>query len=217
MKPTWCTSHSVYCRLPFHCNCATTNWYFTPAICQKPLCTAFWGWASNAQNMYRPLILNKPNEKFITLVSLYRYTTMHVQQNIVYLLLCRIPKRFTRHDFPKCCPSSLLKFYGFFVLFSQHATVEKLLINVVNITYVERLSKMCISKFDFGVLDFRVGVNAVSVFLGHDVASLFILFPGFREKQSGLMNCCWVFGRRKPKSSYSAPYTWRTDTSRFPF
>jgi hypothetical protein len=41
-----------------------------------------WGCASNARNMYRPLILNKLNEKCITLVSLYWYTMMYGQQNI---------------------------------------------------------------------------------------------------------------------------------------
>jgi hypothetical protein len=35
------------------------------------LCSASWRWASNARNMYRPLILNKLNKKYITLVSLY--------------------------------------------------------------------------------------------------------------------------------------------------
>jgi hypothetical protein len=35
------------------------------------LCSASWGWASNARNIYRPLILNKLNEKCITLVSVY--------------------------------------------------------------------------------------------------------------------------------------------------
>jgi hypothetical protein len=37
------------------------------------LCRTSWGWASNTRNMYRPLILNKLNEKCITLVS--RWTT----------------------------------------------------------------------------------------------------------------------------------------------
>jgi hypothetical protein len=35
------------------------------------LCSVSWGWASNARNMQRPLILNKLNKKCITLVSLY--------------------------------------------------------------------------------------------------------------------------------------------------
>jgi hypothetical protein len=51
---------------------------------------ASWGWASNAQNMYRPWILNKLNEKCITLVSLYWYTKMHSQQNIKFDTLCII-------------------------------------------------------------------------------------------------------------------------------
>jgi hypothetical protein len=43
-----------------------------------------WGWASNAPNMYRLFILNKLNEKCITLVSLCWYTVMHGQQNIKF-------------------------------------------------------------------------------------------------------------------------------------
>jgi hypothetical protein len=35
------------------------------------LCSASWGWASDVWNMHRLLILNKLNEKCITLVSLY--------------------------------------------------------------------------------------------------------------------------------------------------
>jgi hypothetical protein len=41
------------------------------------LCSISWWWASNARNMQRPLILNKLNEKCITLVSLYWCTMMH--------------------------------------------------------------------------------------------------------------------------------------------
>jgi hypothetical protein len=52
------------------------------------LSSASWGWASNARNMQRPLILNKLNEKWITLVSLYWYTMMHGQQNIQYSVYC---------------------------------------------------------------------------------------------------------------------------------
>jgi hypothetical protein len=37
------------------------------------LCSTSWAWASNARNMYRPLILNKLNRKSITLVLLYWY------------------------------------------------------------------------------------------------------------------------------------------------
>jgi hypothetical protein len=46
------------------------------------LWSASWGWASNARNMQRPLVLNKLNRKCITLVSLYWCTMMHGQQNI---------------------------------------------------------------------------------------------------------------------------------------
>jgi hypothetical protein len=51
---------------------------------KRCLCWVFWGWASNARNMYRPLILNKLNKKCIALVSLHWYTTsmMHGQQNL---------------------------------------------------------------------------------------------------------------------------------------
>jgi hypothetical protein len=49
------------------------------------LWSASWGWASNARNMLRPLFLNKLNKKCITLVSLYRFTTMHGQQNIKFV------------------------------------------------------------------------------------------------------------------------------------
>jgi hypothetical protein len=57
-------------------------WHNTHAIYQEPLCSASCGWASNARNMQRPLVLNKLNEKCITLVSLYLYSMMHGQQNI---------------------------------------------------------------------------------------------------------------------------------------
>jgi hypothetical protein len=48
------------------------------------LCSTSWGWASNARNMYRPLILNKLNRKCITLLSLYTCTMMNGQQNIKF-------------------------------------------------------------------------------------------------------------------------------------
>jgi hypothetical protein len=44
-----------------------------------------WGWASNARNMQRPLILNKLYKDCITLVLLYGYTMMHGQQNISFI------------------------------------------------------------------------------------------------------------------------------------
>jgi hypothetical protein len=46
------------------------------------LCSASWGWASNAWNTQRPLILNRVNKKYITLFSLYWYTVMYGQPNI---------------------------------------------------------------------------------------------------------------------------------------
>jgi hypothetical protein len=54
---------------------------------KRRLCSASWGWASNARNMQRPLILNKLNKKCITLVSLYWYTMTHGQQNIFFSFL----------------------------------------------------------------------------------------------------------------------------------
>jgi hypothetical protein len=48
--------------------------------------SASWGWASNARNVYRPLILNKLNKNYITLVSRYWYTVMHGQQNILHIV-----------------------------------------------------------------------------------------------------------------------------------
>jgi hypothetical protein len=48
------------------------------------LWNASWGWASNAWNMYMPLILTKLNKKCIMLVS-YWYTMMHRQKNIKFV------------------------------------------------------------------------------------------------------------------------------------
>jgi hypothetical protein len=58
------------------------------------LWSASWGWASNARNMYRPLILNKFNKECITLVSLYWYSMIHDQQNInseIHILWSTLP------------------------------------------------------------------------------------------------------------------------------
>jgi hypothetical protein len=46
------------------------------------LCSTSWGWASNARNMYRLLILNKMNEKCFTLCSLYLYTRCTVSKTL---------------------------------------------------------------------------------------------------------------------------------------
>jgi hypothetical protein len=46
------------------------------------MCSASWGWVSDTRNIYGPVILNKLNEKCITLVLQYRYTAMHGQRNI---------------------------------------------------------------------------------------------------------------------------------------
>jgi hypothetical protein len=42
------------------------------------LCSASWGWASNTRNIERPLILNKLNKNYITLVSLYWSVFCHM-------------------------------------------------------------------------------------------------------------------------------------------
>jgi hypothetical protein len=49
------------------------------------LCFASWGWASNARNMYRPLILNKLNKKCITFASLYLYIYIYIY---IYIWCC---------------------------------------------------------------------------------------------------------------------------------
>jgi hypothetical protein len=54
------------------------------------LFSASWGWASNARNMDRSLILNKLNKKCIMLVSLYWYTMMHGQQNIKFYVQFKV-------------------------------------------------------------------------------------------------------------------------------
>jgi hypothetical protein len=57
------------------------------------LCSASWGWASNARNMKRPLIHNKLHRKCITLVSLYWCTMKHGKQKIK----CKNNRYFTCH------------------------------------------------------------------------------------------------------------------------
>jgi hypothetical protein len=47
------------------------------------LCSASWRWASNARNMWGPLILNKLTENCITLVSLYWYTMTQVSKTLM--------------------------------------------------------------------------------------------------------------------------------------
>jgi hypothetical protein len=51
------------------------------------LCSTSWWWASNGRNIQRPLILNKLNEKCITLISLYWYTMVHGQQNTKFIYI----------------------------------------------------------------------------------------------------------------------------------
>jgi hypothetical protein len=71
--------HLVYCVRVMSVGCAipgADNWHKTHAMYQVPLVSASWRWASNAQNMYRPLILNILNKTCITLVSLHWCTVM---------------------------------------------------------------------------------------------------------------------------------------------
>jgi hypothetical protein len=56
-------------------------------IYQVLLVQTSWGWASNAQNVKRPLILNKLNKMHITLVSLYRHS-----MSVNWLVLKRFKK-----------------------------------------------------------------------------------------------------------------------------
>jgi hypothetical protein len=70
----------------FRFNPGAANWHNTYAIYQLPLWCTSWGWASNALNMYKPLILNQLNRKFITFVSLNWCNMMHGQQNIKYVI-----------------------------------------------------------------------------------------------------------------------------------
>ena len=116
----------------------------------------------------------------------------------------------------KCCQPYLLRFLWLFPL-SQHTTMEKLPINIVNKTYMEPLSKTYMIQFYFGFLDFRVGVNEVAVLLGHDVASLGIWFSGFRENAVVSWIALGYFDVGNQTTSDSSPYPRRQDTSRFIF
>ena len=72
-------------------------------------------------------------------------------------------------------------------------------------------------QFYFGFLDFRVGVNEVAVFLGHDVASLGICFSGFRENAMVSRNALGHFDVGNQTTSDYSPYPRRQDTSSFLF
>jgi hypothetical protein len=87
--------HLVFYVLPgleWNCTSSTPtlvagNWHNTHTQYTKyRLCNTSWGWASNARNMSRPLILNKMN-KCITLVSLYWHTVMHGQSLYWYTVM----------------------------------------------------------------------------------------------------------------------------------
>jgi hypothetical protein len=78
---TWYIAY-ILCQLAapgskWNSNPGAANWHNTHAITKCCLCSSSWGWASNALNIQRRLILNKLNKKRITLVLLYWYTVMH--------------------------------------------------------------------------------------------------------------------------------------------
>jgi hypothetical protein len=71
--------HLVYCVL---CQLDAPGWSVTPNVVhstditrtqytKRRLCSTSWGYASNARNRYRPLVLNKLNKKCIALISRY--------------------------------------------------------------------------------------------------------------------------------------------------
>jgi hypothetical protein len=61
---------------------------------QNAVCAAYaWGRASNARNMYRPLILNKLNEMCITLVSLYWHKVRKCSENCTMTILIHLNLR----------------------------------------------------------------------------------------------------------------------------
>jgi hypothetical protein len=75
-----CKQHLVYCVCVMSVGCTRIEVELvqpTDITCKQYtkcyLCSSSWGWASNAQNMYRPLIINKLNKKCIILVLLYWY------------------------------------------------------------------------------------------------------------------------------------------------
>jgi hypothetical protein len=86
--------HLLYCMRVMSVNCTRIGVKLvqpTDITCMQytkcHLWSISWGWAHNALNMYRPLILNKLNKKCITLVPLYWYTVRHGQQNTI-LIYC---------------------------------------------------------------------------------------------------------------------------------
>jgi hypothetical protein len=75
--------HLVYCVLVMSVDCYQGWSGITLTQYTKcPLFSTSWGWASNARNTYRHLILNKLKENYVTLVLLYWFTVLHGQQNI---------------------------------------------------------------------------------------------------------------------------------------
>jgi hypothetical protein len=86
------------------------------------LFSASWGWASNARNMQRPLILNKLNEKWITLVSLYwlrKLIMNHLYSWSVYIKLIGSQSAAglisDRHILNKCGACLLISFFSLYL------------------------------------------------------------------------------------------------------
>jgi hypothetical protein len=137
------------------------------------LCTASWGWASNVRNMKGHSILNKLNEKFITLVSLYWYTMMHGQQNIKFVQCHTTSTTDTHSDTPwtQCDLNDL-------PLFSRTNHIIILIQNVsLDVYYMFRLVlEFCIdmSGFECCVLS-RSGLSeSRSLVQGNFTACVFV-------------------------------------------
>jgi hypothetical protein len=88
MKLTWCTFHSIYWEsrastsiehylLILRRRYTNSTCYIACVLCQLA--------ATRIRVECSWLVLNKLNEKWITLVSLYWYTMMHGQQNIKFI------------------------------------------------------------------------------------------------------------------------------------
>jgi hypothetical protein len=96
--------HLVYCVRVMSVGCTRIGVELPTDITRTQytkccLYSASWGWASNARNMYRPLILNKLNKKCIMLVSLYWYTVMRGQHHYIFTILIYCDARSTSLQF----------------------------------------------------------------------------------------------------------------------
>jgi hypothetical protein len=127
-------------------------------------------------------------------------------------VLCRIPSISPDMISLKFWQLNLL---GLFPL-TQHTTVEKLLINIIDKTYIENCQTFIwFYEFRFGVFDFRVGANDVSVLLGYGAASLGIWFPSFPETALVSWILLGYFDDGNQIPSDSASYPRRTNISLF--